>query len=58
MSNFKIGQERVSTNQQDEALQLDALQRAQVDRVFLDHASREPDRPSGPQECAGVRQAR
>ena len=39
MSNYKIGYARVSTNAQDEALQLDALQRAQVDRVFIDRAS-------------------
>jgi len=39
MSNFKIGYARVSTNTQDEALQLDALQQAQVDRVFIDRAS-------------------
>lgn len=36
---YKIGYARVSTNSQDEALQLDALQRAQVDRVFIDRAS-------------------
>ncbi len=36
---FKIGYARVSTNTQDEALQVDALQRACVDRVFIDHAS-------------------
>ena len=39
MSTYKIGYARVSTHQQEEALQLDALQRAQVDRVFLDRAS-------------------
>ncbi len=38
-SPFKIGYARVSTNTQDEALQLDALQRACVDRVFTDRAS-------------------
>jgi len=36
---FKIGYARVSTTTQDEALQLDALQQAQVDRVFIDRAS-------------------
>ncbi len=39
MSNFKIGYARISTIAQDEALQLDALQRACVDRVFIDRAS-------------------
>ena len=39
MSTYKIGYVRVSTQQQDEALQLDALQNAQVDRVFVDRAS-------------------
>jgi len=38
-SPFKIGYARVSTTNQDEALQLDALQRACVDRVFMDRAS-------------------
>jgi len=38
-SPFKIGYARVSTNTQDEALQLDALQQAQADRVFIDRAS-------------------
>lgn len=36
---YRIGYARVSTNAQDEALQLDALQRAAVDRFFLDRAS-------------------
>lgn len=39
MSTYKIGYARVSTNQQDEALQLDALQKAGTDRVFIDRAS-------------------
>ncbi len=39
MSTYKIGYARVSTLGQDEALQLDALQRAQVDRMFVDRAS-------------------
>lgn len=52
MSTFKIGYARVSTHQQEEALQLDALQRAQVDRVFLDRASGTlTDRP-GPRATA------
>ena len=38
MSNYKIGYARVSTSAQDEALQLDALQRAAVDRVFIGRA--------------------
>jgi len=38
-SPFKIGYARISTIDQDEALQLDALQRAAVDRIFVDHAS-------------------
>ena len=66
-SAFKIGYARVSTNTQDEALQIDALQRAAVDRVFVDRASGSAqDRPGlrfgpGPSwspECAGVRQTR
>ncbi len=55
MSNFKIGYARVSTNTQDEALQLDALQQAQVDRVFIDRASGSvQDRPglTSALECA------
>ena len=39
MSTYKIGYARVSTAGQDEALQLDALQGAGVDRVFVDRAS-------------------
>ncbi len=39
MSNYKIGYARVSTIGQDEALQLDALQRAQVNRMCVDRAS-------------------
>ncbi len=39
MTNFKIGYARISTSQQDESLQLDALQRSQVDRVFVDRVS-------------------
>jgi len=52
---FKIGYARVSTNAQDEALQLDALQRACVDRVFVDRASGSiQDRPglTSALECA------
>jgi DNA invertase Pin-like site-specific DNA recombinase len=55
MSQFKIGYARVSTNQQDEALQLDAFKMASVDRVFIDRASGSlSDRPglSGALECA------
>ncbi len=55
MSNFKIGYARVSTNAQDEALQLDALQQAAVDRIFVDRASGSiPDRPGllSALECA------
>ena len=55
MTNFKIGYARVSTTQQDEALQLDALERAQVDRVFIDRASGAlTDRPglTSALECA------
>ena len=54
-SPFKIGYARVSTNTQDEALQLDALQRAAVDRVFVDRASGSvQDRPglTSALECA------
>ena len=54
-SPFKIGYARVSTNNQDEALQLDALQQAQVDRVFIDRASGSvQDRPGllSALECA------
>lgn len=39
MSTYKIGYARVSTAGQDEALQLDALQGACVDRIFVDRAS-------------------
>lgn len=55
MSNFKIGYARVSTNAQDEGLQLDALQRASVDRIFVDRASGSiQDRPGlqSALECA------
>jgi len=55
MSRYKIGYARVSTNAQDEALQLDALQQAAVDRVFVDHASGSvQDRPglTSALECA------
>ena len=55
MSHYKIGYARVSTNTQDEALQLDALQRARVDRIFVDHASGSiQDRPAltSALECA------
>ncbi len=52
---YKIGYARVSTNAQDEALQLDALQRACMDRVFIDRASGSvQDRPglTSALECA------
>jgi DNA invertase Pin-like site-specific DNA recombinase len=55
MSTYKIGYARVSTSTQDEALQLDALQRACVDRVFIDRTSGTlSDRPGliGALECA------
>ncbi len=38
-TNFKIGYARVSTHEQDEALQLDALQKAGADRIFVDRVS-------------------
>ena len=55
MSNYKIGYARVSTTAQDEALQLDSLERAAVDRVFIDRASGAlTDRPglTSALECA------
>ena len=55
MSNYKIGYARVSTVDQDEALQLDALQRACADRIFVDRASGSiQDRPGllSALECA------
>jgi len=55
MSVYKIGYARVSTLQQDEALQLDALQKVAVDRVFTDRASGSlADRPglTSALECA------
>lgn len=47
MSNYKIGYARVSTLQQDEALQLDVLRAADVDRRVSTRppASWSPDRP-------------
>ena len=36
---YRLGYARVSTLQQDEALQLDALKGGGVDRVFIDKAS-------------------
>ena len=39
MSSYKIGYARVSTLQQDEALQRDALHAAGVDRIYVDKAS-------------------
>ncbi len=54
-SSYRIGYARVSTHQQDEALQLDALQRAQVERMFVDRTSGTlTDRPglTGALECA------
>ncbi len=38
-SGMSFGYARVSTTQQDEALQRDALEAAGVDRVYVDHAS-------------------
>jgi DNA invertase Pin-like site-specific DNA recombinase len=36
---YKVGYARVSTHDQDEALQLDALHKAGVDKIFVDRAS-------------------
>ena len=36
---FALGYARVSTLAQDEALQLDALNKGGVDRIYTDHAS-------------------
>ncbi len=38
-NHFKIGYARVSTHEQDESLQLDALQKAGADRIFVDRVS-------------------
>ena len=38
-AHYKIGYARVSTGQQDESLQVDALQRTGADRIFVDRVS-------------------
>jgi DNA invertase Pin-like site-specific DNA recombinase len=55
MSSIKIGYARVSTVGQDEALQLDAFQKAGIDRIFTDRVSGSTrDRPglTSALECA------
>ncbi len=58
MSHFNLGYARVSTLQQDEALQRDALQAAGCDRIFVDQGLRQARVPAGPGRAAGPGPAR